>query len=597
MAKNLSEMGATLHPDGVLFRVWAPNAKVVYVTGTFNNWANKKNPLSKDNSGVWSGIIENAKPGDEYKYVIITENKELLKNDPYSKNVTSSVGNSIIFNPDFNWGEDKFQCPDFNRLVIYELHLGTFGKTQKDLPGSIDGAISRLSYLKELGVNAIEIMPMMEFPGGWSWGYNPSYIFAIESDYGEPNTFKHFVKVAHELGIAVILDVVYNHFGPSDLDLWQFDGWSQNNKGGIYFYNDWRSKTPWGDSRPDYGRPEVFKYIFDNVLMWAEEYHIDGLRWDATAYIRNAYGNDGDSGSDIPEGWHLMQKINEELKLRKSNFITIAEDLRGNSFITREAKDGGAGFSAQWDAKFVHPIRKAIIQHDDSSRNMDAVRNAILHRYYLNAFERILYTESHDEVANGKARVPEEIAHGNAATWEAKKRSILGAVLVFTSPGIPMIFQGQEFLEDDWFHDTDPIDWTKKEKYSGILKLYCDLIQLRLNLAGFTEGLSGQEVSVYYINHNEKIIAYHRWSKGGQGDSVIIVLNMANKVQKDLQLGFPNNGIWKVRLNTDSQIYDAEFSNIGESEIITDQGEKDGSPATCNINIGPYSAIILSQDV
>ena len=156
-------------------------------------------------------------------------------------------------------------------------------------------------------------MPAMEFAGDVSWGYNPAHIFAVESAYGGPEGFKAFIEAAHRSGIAVILDVVYNHFGPSDLDLWQFDGWSENDKGGIYFYNDWRSDTPWGDTRPDYGRSEVRQFIRDNALYWLEEYHLDGLRFDMTLYIRSVRGDEGDEGDALEEGWSLLQWINGEI--------------------------------------------------------------------------------------------------------------------------------------------------------------------------------------------------------------------------------------------------------------------------------------------
>ena len=171
-----------------------------------------------------------------------------------------------------------------------------FTLKKKGHPGTFDSAIEKFPYLKELGINAIEVMPIMEFSGDFSWGYNPSHPFAVESIYGGPDAFKRFVKAAHEHGIAVIVDVVYNHFGPADLDLWRFDGWSENDKGGIYFYNDRRSQTPWGETRPDYGRGEVRQYLRDNALMWLEEYHVDGLRWDMIIYIKSIDGNDGQSG-------------------------------------------------------------------------------------------------------------------------------------------------------------------------------------------------------------------------------------------------------------------------------------------------------------
>ena len=195
--------------------------------------------------------------------------------------------------------------------------------------------IDKLPYLQYLGINAIEIMPIAEFAGDYSWGYNPAHPYAVTRTYGGREAFRQLVQAAHDLGIAVIVDVVYNHFGPEDLSLWQFDGWQQNGKGGIYFYNDWRSTTPWADTRPDYGRQEVRQYIRDNALMWLEEFQVDGLRWDATAWIRNAYGHEGDTTTDVQEGWDLMRWINDEIDLRQRWTLSIAEDLRGNAAITR----------------------------------------------------------------------------------------------------------------------------------------------------------------------------------------------------------------------------------------------------------------------
>ena len=162
----------------------------------------------------------------------------------------------------------------------------------------------------------------------------------------------------------MILDVVYNHFGPGDLDLWQFDGWSENDRGGIYFYNDDRAHTPWGDTRPDYGRDEVRQYILDNVFMWLEEYHVDGLRFDGTAYI-HSFPGPGDQ--DLPEGWSLLQWINSQVAEQFPGRITIAEDLQNNKWLTKDVGAGGAGFGSQWDAKFVHPIRQAVITPEDAA--------------------------------------------------------------------------------------------------------------------------------------------------------------------------------------------------------------------------------------
>ena len=163
------------------------------------------------------------------------------------------------------------------------------------------------------------------------------------------------------------------------------------------------------------------------------------------------------------------------------------------------------------------------------SRDLGAVSKAIEHRYDLDVFRRIIYTESHDEVANGRSRVPEEIWPGKVDSWFSKKRSTLGGALVLTSPGIPMIFEGQELLEDRWFQDKDPIDWSRAEEEHGILGMYRDLIALRRNRSGVTRGLCGQNIHIYHFDDGAKLIAFHRWDKQGPTDSVVVVVNMTNQ--------------------------------------------------------------------
>jgi len=372
-------MGAIPHADGVAFRVWAPHADSVSVIGSFNDWKEDAHAMRSEGDGMWYVDIPDAMFGHEYKFLITNGDQKLQKNDPYARQVTNSVGNSVIADTEFDWTGDDFVMPDWNHLVIYEMHVGTFNRENEDEVGTFNGVRKKLDYLKWLGVNTIQIMPTAEFAGDLSWGYNPAHIFAVESAYGGPKELKKLVKDAHERGIAVVMDVVYNHFGPSDLDLWQFDGWTENDKGGIYFYNDWRSETPWGDTRPDYGRGEVRQFIFDNAMMWLHEYHMDGLRYDMTLYIRSVDGSDDRA---IPEGWSLAQWVNREIGNRFPKKITIAEDLRTNAAITTDEEHGGANFGSQWDAEFVHPVREAVKVPNDEHRDIEAVADAILHRQH-----------------------------------------------------------------------------------------------------------------------------------------------------------------------------------------------------------------------
>jgi 1,4-alpha-glucan branching enzyme len=588
----LQGMGPMLSADGVAFRVWAPHAEQVSVIGNFNNWDGNAHPMQSEPRGYWYAEVKGARIGDQYKYQLSTEGGVFKRIDPYAREVTSSVGNAIVHDPHFDWEGDDFSMLSWNMLVIYELHVGTFNDEDPYRPGKFISITARLGHLKQLGVNAIQIMPVGQFAGMRSWGYNPSHLFAVDSDYGGSIGLKRFIKRAHQAGIAVLLDVVYNHLGPSDLDLWQFDGWSENNKGGIYFYNDDRALTPWGETRPDYGRGEVRQYILDNVRMWLEDYHIDGLRLDSTLYIR-ASGEGGTAA--MPDGWSMLQAINETVSRHGDNHITIAEDLQSNEWITKDVGAGGAGFASQWDPHFVRQIRDAVIAARDQDRSLSSIRDAILYRYNDGAFERVIYSESHDDVANGQARLPQEVSPDDPTGWFAQKRSTMAAVMVFTAPGIPMLFQGQEFLEGEWFRDTVPVDWHQQDEFRGIIRMYRDLIKLRLNEAGCSRGLCGQFTQVYHLNEERKVLAFHRWDMGGPADDVVVIANFSHEVQENYSLGFPALGTWKLRFNSDWHGYSELFAGHQSGDINAVEESRDTFPFQASISIAPYSALIYSQ--
>ncbi|MCY2993875.1 MAG: alpha-amylase family glycosyl hydrolase [Planctomycetota bacterium] len=590
-------MGTMLFPGGVAFRVWAPFASGVFAAGTFNQWSTTAHPLAREGNGYWSVDVPGAKIGDEYQFVIRNGAAPLIwHKNPYASELVNSSGNAIIHDPNFDWTGDHFTMPPWNELVIYEMHVGTFNDAPGHGPGTFDRIVPKLPYLQNLGINAIQIMPVAEFPLDFSWGYNPSQPFAVETALGGPQALVRFVQAAHAHGIAVMLDVVYNHFGPGDLDLWRFDGWcSADHDGGIYFYDHDRAQTAWGATRPDYGRGEVRQFLRDNALFWLNKYRLDGLRFDSVVNIRNRNGN-SDSAGDLPDGWGLLQWINNEIRATQPWKITVAEDLQNNEWITKDTGAGGAGFGSQWDAGFVHPIRSAIIAANDSDRDLWAVRDALAHSYNGDAMQRVIYTESHDEVANGKQRVPEEIWPGQAGSWYSRKRSTLGAAMVFTAPGIPMIFQGQEFLEDGYFQDTVPLDWTRLTKFAGIHLLYRDLIRLSRNWFDQTRGLRGQRIHIQHVNNTDKLLAFHRWENGGPRDDVVVVANFANRSYDRYTLGFPRAGRWRVRFNSDWQGYSEDFGNHLGYDTVAENGPQDQMPYRANVGLGPYSVLILSQD-
>jgi 1,4-alpha-glucan branching enzyme len=588
--------------SGTTFRVWSPFATQVWVSGTFNNWSVNEHLLYSEGNGYWSADIEDAKLNDRYRYVIQKSSLPTdihWRTDPYCRHVEdNATGDGVIVDTHFDWGNDTFRMPAWNELVVYELHVASFNRDSK-VPGNFNSVIEKLNYLKDLGINAIQIMPIIGVPGDFSLGYNPALPFDIESHYGGPIDFKNFIKAAHQRGIAVILDIVLNHFGPDELDtsLWQFDGWNENGRGGIYFYNDWRYRTAFGD-RPDYGRGEVRQYLRDNALMWLEEYHLDGLRFDSTVNIRNANGKNNDPGGDIADGWSLMQWINNEVDGRMPWKITIAEDLQDNAWLVEKTSQGGAGFDSQWDSFFYGRLYQAVVAQRDEDRNMESVREAIAHSFQNEATKRLIYCNNHDECAeiNQKFRLSDRIWMGNAAGWHARKRTSLAAAVVFTSPGIPMLFQGDEFLEWGSWRDNQGIDWDKRDRFAKYWDLHQSLIRLRRNWFNNTRGLRGQHVHVFHTNNEDKVIAFHRWENGGAGDDVVVVVNFSIRAFAHYTIGFPMDGTWYLRFNSDWNGFSDDFSNHPSGDVqATGFVRMDGLPFSGSVSVGPYSALIFSQ--
>ena len=566
-------MGSIPYAGGTSFRVWAPFADSAAVAGEFNEWHAAS--MARDvSNGTWSIDVPAARAGQRYKYVL---NGNRWKRDPRARQVTHSNGDSVIYDPDaFDWGDDSPPDVARNDLVIYQLHVGTFAG--KEPPATFDDAIAHLDDLRARGFTAIQLMPVNEFPGGRSWGYNPSDPFAIETDYGGPDAFKRFVRAAHARGLAVFVDVVHNHYGPTDLDLWQFDGWSENGLGGIYFYNDGRAHTPWGSARPDYGRPEVRAFIRDQIFMYAEEYRVDGFRWDSVyQVVRSEQGVN-------EQGIQLLREINQELSETRPALVRTAED---------HAFDHDMRFDAQWDVGHRWALYAQIAAPWDHERNMYVVAGTLSD---WAGYQRVVFTEAHDYVGrmnDNRGRVPAHVHPEDPESLWARKRALLGAAVLLTTPGIPMIFQGQEMHETQSFQDETPLRWDRTNTHAGIVQAYTDLIHLRRNLGGTTPGLQGAGVGVHHVDNQNKVVAYVRWDRGGQADDVVAVANFSavDFTQRDYVVRFPAAGTWVRRFNGDSKAYGSDFGDIG-----ADQVEAAGEPPSAAVDMGKYSLQIFSKE-
>jgi 1,4-alpha-glucan branching enzyme len=578
--------------------VWAPHAEAVAITGIFNNQGESTYPMLKeDETGCWTIKIPQARPGDVYKYNLIYRGQSLLRLDPYARDVEPNNNYAIIPQDDFVWGNTHFQMPSWNRLVLYEMHIASFNRSSLAGQGDFYSAVEKLGHLRELGINAVEVMPVTQC--GFSWGYSPYALFAIKTEYGGSQGFKEFVRAAHAQGIAVIVDVVYNHMSSrTDKNLlWQFDGWGQNS-GGIYFYPDQRSWSEWGP-RLNFNEAAVRQMIADNVQMWLDEFQCDGLRWDATAFIRRYQPAKDKPMLDLPEGWELMREIIGDVHARWPDKLMIAEDLQSDAYrLTQTITEGGAGFDSQWDAGFLHVVREVLAQPNDAERDMGTLQWAITNRYAPDMTRRVVYTESHDDVADrhGKLRLARLLRRSRPAAPETPSLALLAAALTLTTPGIPMLFQGQELLEDESFSADATLDWDKAQANAAFLGCLSQLTRLRTNESQTTRGLSGQAVNVFHVNHADKVIAFHRWDNGGARDDTVVVLNLSAQSFHSYILGLPRPGSWVVRLNSAACLAPASAFKTREVQVDTTLGEKDGLRQWGDLHLPPYSVLILSQD-
>ncbi len=597
---------------GTTFRVWAPNATAVHVWGSWNGFSTNATPLYSEGNGNWSADVPGAVNGQQFQYYISnsTVGTNVFKQDPRSRKVVSSSGNSVIYNTtNFNWVGDNFTAPGLSNAVLYELDISSFNDPNSPShAGTFYDATNRLAFLQQLGINAVEVMPLAEFPGDFSWGYNPSDPFAVESAYGGPDAFKAFVKTAHQYGIAVLVDTVQNHYGGNsppgygDLNysLWQFDGSYSTiggtNLGGIYFYQSslcLAFAQTWGP-RPDYDTSQVYQYIKDNIAMWMSECHVDGFRWDSVGEIEK----DFPCNDTITSGINLIADVSGMIHSEPGGKINIGEDDPNQQY-------GFNGFDATWNNNgFFGLVQPQLTASSDSSRDMTAISTAVNignNGYGGTApsgWGNIVFTEDHDQCGcvsppcGGSQRLPVRIDSSAPTGYYARKRSTLGAALTLSAEGIPMLLSGQEMLTTNAFVANTPLDWSLTNTYGGIVAFYTDMIHLRRNLDGRSAGLTTTSTGTIWQDDTNKIIAYRR----GSGDNVVVICNFGSTYWPSYNIGptggnfgFPNNGTWYVQLNSDWTKYSSDYANYGSSGTINVSG------GAGSISIAPYSVLILSQ--
>jgi maltooligosyltrehalose trehalohydrolase len=433
--------GASVLKDGaVAFRVWAPFAKEIQIK-FIGQGLPLQVAMEATERRCFEAVVPNVPVGTRYFYQI---NGEKDRPDPYSRFQPEGVhGPSQVVDPNaFSWSDQQWRGIPLEEYILYELHPGTFTPE-----GTFDAIVDQLNYLKhDLGITAIEIMPVAQFPGQRNWGYDGVHLFAPQNSYGGPDGLRRLVDACHAAGLAVVLDVVYNHLGHEGNYLREF---------GPYFTPKY--KTPWGDAvnYDDAGSDMVRRYVIDNARYWIREYHIDALRLDAIHAIYDFSAK------------HILQEMKEaveetERRLGRPAYLIAESDLNDPKMI-RAPEQGGYGLDAQWSDDFHHSLHALLTgeregYYQDFGR-LDQMEKALQKGYVMAGVyspyrERIhgspsdgqppskfiVFSQNHDQTGN---RVLGDRL-SNLISFEAQK---LAAAVVLLAPNLPLLFMGEEYGE------------------------------------------------------------------------------------------------------------------------------------------------------
>ena len=434
------DLGASLiGKDRVHFKVWAPKAGQVSVK-TWPDGLPREVPLSRHSAGYYEGTAEQMTEGDRYVY-LLDHGAEYP--DPASRFQPEGVhAPSQVVDPSlFQWEDQDWKGVEFRDFIIYEIHVGTFTKD-----GTFESVVPSLPYLRELGVTALELMPVAQFPGTRNWGYDGTYPYAPQNSYGGPQGLKALINACHNEDLSVILDVVYNHLGPEGNYLANF---------GPYFTN--RYRTPWGDAINFDGplSDEVRHFFISNALYWTTEYHVDALRIDA---IHGIF----DFGAH-----HFLQElgeaVHEQAEALARNIYVIAESDLNDVRVINPIELGGYGLDAQWNDDFHHALHTLVTggrqgyyqDFGELSHLEKAVKEGFVYsgqysqyrmrRHGSSSKERpaqqfIIFSQNHDQVGN-------RLMGDRLSASEPIEKLKVAAALVLLTPGIPLLFMGEEYGE------------------------------------------------------------------------------------------------------------------------------------------------------
>ena len=592
--------------DGVLFAVWAPNAKRISVIGDFNSWDGRRNPMrSLENSGIWELFIPSLKQNDNYKFEIKSNDNSLLtKTDPFGSFQELRPGTaSLVYNIDsYEWHDEGWldkrnsKSPLNGPINIYEVHLGSWKRVADEnnrFMSYLELADSLIPYVKEMGYTHIELMPVEEHPFDGSWGYQVTGYYAPTSRYGNPDEFKYFVDKCHQNGIGVLLDWVPAHFPKDAHGLAKFDGTA------LFEHADPKQgeHPDWGTLIFNFGRNEVKNFLIANAIFWIEKYHIDGLRVDAVASMLYLdYGkNDGEwvtnmyGGNENLEAVEFMKHMNSIILGKYPNVLMIAEESTAWVGVSRPAETGGLGFNLKWNMGWMNDFLTYISKEPVHRKyHHHSLTFSMVYAYT----ENFVLVVSHDEVVHGKGSL---IGKMPGDLWQKLANARVSLGFMMGHPGKKLLFMGSEFGQFSEWSEERELDWflLEFEHHSNLQTYVKDLNNLYKN----TESLWYDDfngLGFKWIDCNDadlSIVSFYRIGKS-EKDITIFVCNFTPVPYLNHSIGVPFAGTFTEVLNSDDEKYGGS-GIINVENLTSEPKEWNNFENSVNLKVPPLGMVVL----
>jgi len=554
--KLYNKLGSFIKDNAVVFKVYAPNAKYLSVIGDFNNYDKTKNPLKKNKNGIWSGKVANAKEGESYKYFIqAQDNREFLKADPFARYAEVKPNSaSIIFSSKY-----EFLYPNPQKredISIYEVHLGSWKRKDGEYLTYKELARDLIRYVKKMGFNYIELLPIVEHPFDGSWGYQDTGYFAPTSRYGSPDEFKYFIDMCHKNAIGVIMDWVPSHFATDGHGLIAFDGEA------LYEHPDPQKgyHPQWKSNIFNYDSDYVKSFLISSALWWIEEYRIDGIRVDAVAsmlYLDYARGDGEWSANEYGGNLNLgaidfLKKLNRAVHRKNRNILMIAEE--STTFLGVTDKKEGLGFDYKWNMGWMNdtidyfkldPIDRKYHQND-------------LNFTFSYAFdEKFVLPLSHDEVVHMKGSMINKMS--GLYDWKfANLRSLYSFMYAFM--GKKLLFMGNEIAQFNEWHYESELDWEVLEypKHQGIQKMIKELNSLYTNQKALQYD---SRENFEWCNADDATRSVFVFERIYKDERILVVCNFSGASYSNYYAPVSLEGKYRLIFNSDNTKFGGEDSS------------------------------------